>query len=204
MPESVQYDDSWDIEAQYESKSEEAHSTGRAVLSFQVTFVSEIAFPTKELPSSSIAPESQSEWLTRILWKVLSAAREEVFEHGMESVFSLRLSSFIEMYEEQTVRVISRLLASGSVDKEVAMETLRQLGLSEHEPTHDARQKLLLQHLDSDLAMIRYGAMYGLSYMDDERIVPSIRRAYQKETYPDLLNFMKVVLDQLDDTETGI
>ena len=68
----------------------------------------------------------------------------------MESVFSLSLASFIESYQELAIHIISRIVASGSVDKVVAMETLRQMGLSEHERTYDERLDLLLQHLKSD------------------------------------------------------
>ena len=39
LPSNVQYDDPWNIEAEYESSAVEASSTGRALLSFQVTSV---------------------------------------------------------------------------------------------------------------------------------------------------------------------
>ena len=84
------------------------------------------------------------------------------------------------------------------------METLHQLGQSEHEPTYDARLNLLVQNLESDLAMIRYGAMYGLSSMDEPKTIPEIERAYQQETYPDLSKYMSAALEQLHDTEIGI
>lgn len=120
----------------------------------------------------------------------------------MESAFSLRLASLIELHQELAIDLVSRFLASGSVDKAVAMETLHQLGLSEHEPTYDARQKLLLQYLGSDLAMLRYGAMYGLSSMDDPKTIPAIEQAFKQETYPDLLQYMSAALEQLRETLT--
>ena len=84
------------------------------------------------------------------------------------------------------------------------METLHQIGLSEHEPTYDARLKLLVENLDSDLAMIRYGAMYGLSSMDDPKTIPEIELAYAEETDPDLLKYMSATLEQLRETQTEI
>lgn len=204
VPENIQRDDPLSIVARYQSHEHEGAPTVRSPLRTTVTFVSKSVHQTKELAASSNSPESQSEWLTRILWKVLSVAKEEVFEHGMESVFSLRLSSFIEMYEEQTMRIISRLMASGSLDKVVSMETLHQMGLSEHEPTYDARLNLLLQHLKSDLVMVRYGAMYGLSSMDDPKTIQDIELAYKQETDPDLQRYMSAALEQLHDTEIGI
>ena len=160
-----------------------------------------MAYPPKlaESPSLEEVPES----LVEELRQMTLAAEGEVFEHGMESVFSLGLESFIETYQGLAIRTISDSLARGDLDKEIAMETLRQLGLSEHEPTYDARQKLLLQHLHSDLAMIRYGAMYGLSYMDDPETTPEIQRAYERETDPYLKKYMRAALAQLRDTLSG-
>ena len=115
-------------------------------------------------------------------------AEGEVFEHGMESVFSLSLTGFIETHKERAISIISTLLATGTVDKAVAMETLHQLGQSEHEPTYDARLNLLVQNLESDLAMIRYGAMYGLSSMDDPKDYSRYRDwLMRQEKDPDLL-----------------
>ena len=164
----------------------------------------EIVYLPTALSTSSTTPETQFELLTWEFLQVFAEASEEVFEHGMESVFSLRLASFIEVYQELAISIVSGFLDSGSVDKEVAMETLHQLGQSEHEPTYDARLNLLVQNLESDLAMIRYGAMYGLSSMDEPKTIPEIERAYQQETYPDLLKFMRVVLDQLHETQIGV
>ena len=131
---------------------------------------------------------------------ICAEARDEVFEHGMESVFSLSLASFIESYQELAIHIISRIVASGSVDKVVAMEILRQMGLSEHEPTYDSRLSLLLQHLKSDLVMVRYGAMYGLSSMDDPNVIPEIEHACKQETDPYLQKYMRATLEQLRDT----
>ena len=83
------------------------------------------------------------------------------------------------------------------------METLRQMGLSEHEPTYDARLNLLVENLDSDLAMIRYGAMYGLSSMDDPETIQNIERANAEETDPYLKKYMSAALAQLRETRAG-
>ncbi len=121
----------------------------------------------------------------------------------MESVFSLSLASFIESYQELAIHIISRIVASGNIDKVVAMETLRQVGLSEHERTYDERLDLLLENLHSNLVMVRYGAMYGLSSMDDPKTIPDIERAYEQETDPYLQKYMHAALEQLRDTLSG-
>ncbi len=160
-----------------------------------------MASPPKlvESPSLEKVPES----LVEELRQITLAAEGEVFEHGMESVFSLCLESFIEAYQGLAIRTIANALASGSVDKVVAMETLRQMGLSEHEPTYNIRLNLLLHYLSSDLAMIRYGAMYGLSYMDDPNVIPEIEQAYKQETDLYLQKYMSAALEQLRATLSG-
>ena len=130
-------------------------------------------------------------------------AEEEVFEHGMDSAFSLSLENFIELYQGLAIKIISDSLASGNLDKAVEMETLRQLGLSEHERTHEARLKLLVQYLSSDIVMTRYGAMYGLTSMDEPRVIPDVERAFANETDPYLQKYMSAALAQLRETQTG-
>lgn len=171
---------------------------------FELADLPENAYSLRVWSSLSTATETQNNNIIEDLAKTFASANDEVFEHGMESAFSLSLAGFIEAYQGMAIETIAHFLAGGTLDKAVAMETLRQLGLSEHEPTYDARKDLLLQHLNSELAMIRYGSMYGLSSMDDPGTIPEISQAYQQETYPDLLDFMRVVLDQLEDTETGV
>lgn len=160
-----------------------------------------MASPVRLVKSPSTDDPARS--LSEEFRRLFAAATPEVFEHGMESAFSLRLASLIELHQELAIDLVSRFLAGGSLNKAVATETLRQLGLSEHAPTYDARQKLLLQYLGSDLAMIRYGAMYGLSSMDDPKTIPAIEQAFEQETYPDLLQYMSAALEQLRDTQSG-
>ena len=152
-----------------------------------------------ENPSLEKIPES----LVEELRQITLAAEGEVFEHGMESVFSLGLKSYIEKYQGLAIQAISVSLARGSVDKVVAMETLRQLGLSEHEPTYAGRLNLLLEYLRSDVAMIRYGAMYGLTSVDDPDVIPEVELAFERETDPYLKNYMRAALAQLHDTLSG-
>ena len=48
--------------------------------------------------------------------------------------------------------------------------------------------------------MVRYGAMYGLSSMDDPNVIPKIEQAYRQETDPYLQKYMHAALEQLRDT----
>lgn len=155
-------------------------------------------WPVDSTISSDIAESPEEEFR-----QLTIAAKEEAFEHGMDSEFSLSLENFIELYQGLAIRIISDSLASGNLDKVVAMETLRQMGLSEHEQTHEARLKLLVQYLSSDIVMTRYGAMYGLTSMDEPRIIPDVERAFANETDPYLQKYMSAALAQLRETRAG-
>lgn len=200
---SDQFGDPIYIDALFERRKLDDSSSNRSVLRIRVPLQSETVRLSKELTTSSTAPDFLSVIPTLIFQQMCVAAENEVFEHGMESVFSLSMDSFIELYQGLAIRIISDSLASNRVDKAVAMETLHQLGLSEHEPTCDTRKDLLLQHLSSEVAMIRYGAMYGLSSMDDPGVIPEIAKAYKQETDPYLKKYMSAALEQLRETLSG-
>ncbi len=203
IPWSDQRDNPSNNEALYERRELDDSSSSRSLIRFLATFTSESVHLSKEISTSSTAPEFLSFFPTFIFHQICSAAKDEVFEHGMESVFSLSLASFIESYQGLAISIVSQFLASGSLDKVVSMETLHQMGLSEHEPTYDARLNLLLQNLNNDLAMVRYGAMYGLSSMDDPTTIPEIERVYKIETDPYLQKYMSAALSQLRETQSG-
>ena len=180
----AQHDDPLNVEALYERRELDVSSSNRPPFGFRVALTSETVHLTKEISASSTAPDFLTVFPTLIFMQICSAAEEEVFEHGMESVFSLSLASFIEEYKEQAVKVASRFLASGSVDKVVAMETLHQMGLSEHERTYDERLDLLWKIYTATWQWCAMVAMYGLSSMDDPKTIQDIELAYEQEKDP--------------------
>ena len=80
--------------------------------------------------ASSTAQAEKPEVLTEELQRIFFAAREEVFEDGMDSVFSRRLVNFMERHSRLGIDILSDLLILGHVNAEVAGEALRHVGLS--------------------------------------------------------------------------
>ena len=152
-----------------------------------------------ENPSLEKVPESLVEELRQIFFE----AREEVFEDGMESNFSRKLSMLIEEHGDQAIEFSAEYLDSEEADEEVASELLRQLGHSEHMPTYSSRLNLLVCSLKNESSMVRDGAILGLASLDDPRVIPDVEEAVAREEDPELRDDMNDVLEQLRATLTG-
>lgn len=129
---------------------------------------------------------------------LFNAAKEEIFEDGMESQFSRGLIEAIERYEEAALNIITDLIINESVNSEVASEALRWIGGIKHEATHETRLNLLEQSLNCSSIKVRDGAVLGLSFLDDPRAIDSIKEAMERENSKLLLRNMKQVLVQLE------
>ena len=132
--------------------------------------------------------------------QLFSAARNEVFEDGMESIFSRRLTDLIQKHKEQAIRFAEDYLDSEEVDEEVAAETLRQLGHNRHKYTYSSRLSLLVHGLKHDSSMVRDGAILGLASMGDRSVIRQVRDAMLNEEIPELRDDMNDVLEQLRET----
>lgn len=152
-----------------------------------------------ESPSLEKVPESLVEEFRRIFFE----ARDEIFEDGMESDFSRKLSVLIEEHKEQAIKFAAEYMDSEEVDEEVASELLRQLGHCEHIPTYNSRLNLLVRSLKNDSSMVRDGAILGLASLDDPGVIPDVEEAVAGEQDPELRDDMIKVLEQLRATLTG-
>lgn len=132
--------------------------------------------------------------------RLFEAAKEQIFEDGMESDFSRGLVSLVEKYGDIAIGVITRLVVTEQANAEVASEALRWLGRMEHPFTYRSRIFLLKRSLYSRSARIRDGAALGLASLDDPQAVPSLRRAIQREKNRLLRNNLEQVLFQLENT----
>ena len=153
---------------------------------------------------SSTAETKKPEALTEELHRIFFAAREEVFEDGMDSVFSLRLVNFMERHSRLGIDILSDLLVLEKVNAEVAGEALRHVGYFEHAPTRLFRRRLLERCLFGSSARIRDGAILGIAAIDDPYAIPSILRAINRETIPELKRDMNAVLEQLCETKNKV
>lgn len=131
---------------------------------------------------------------------LLTSARDEAFEDGVESEFSRGLTDAVRLYGLDAVKAIGRFLTTGKANAEVAGEALRRLGMMEDNSTHVARRKLLEGCLISESAGIRDAAALGLSFMDDPKSIGALEKSVAREKCQELREDLVRVLDQLEAT----
>ena len=165
---------------------------------------SELKNTASDNSESATAEAEKPDALTKELQQIFFAAREEVFEDGMDSVFSGRLVNFMRRHNRLAIDILSDLLILEQVNAEVAGEALRHVGYLEHTPTHISRRRLLEHCLFGSSARIRDGAILGIAAMDDPRATPSVKRAINRETIPELKRDMNAVLEQLCETKNKV
>jgi len=128
---------------------------------------------------------------------IFTKAKEEIFEDGMESVFSRNLSNFVKSYSHSAMEAIISVVLSNQTNAEVASEALRILGRLNHKSTYRERLWLLERGLYSDSARVRDGAILGLAFLDDPLAIAPLKSAIEREKIQELLQDMKQVLAQL-------
>jgi hypothetical protein len=126
------------------------------------------------------------------------AAKEEIFEDGMESNFTRGLSTLVEGHGADAIVVLARLTKSGNRNDEIAAETLRWAGRLDDPSSYEARLSLLERSLGDDSARVRDAAAVALASMDDKHALPALRAAIAREKYAELRDDMEQILAQLE------
>ena len=128
------------------------------------------------------------------------AARDEVFEDGMESGLSRELEALVAEKGTAAVGAIAELVLKEKVEPEAASEALRCLGQMEHASSYLYRRQTMEKSLSSLAAIVRDGAALGLASMDDPRAIPYLEKAIEKEELDYLRKNLMQVLEQLKET----
>ena len=129
---------------------------------------------------------------------LFEAAKEEIFEDGMESDFSKGLLRLVEQYGAEAIVALTRLIESENTNAEIAAETLRWVGRLDHPSSYETRLSLLERSLGDDSARVRDAASVALASMDDEHALPALRAAIAREKYAELREDMQQILAQLE------
>lgn len=132
---------------------------------------------------------------------LFNCAKEEFFEDGIESQFSMSLEKIIHEHSSNAIIVLSNIILSEDINAEIASEALRLVGRIEHPETYSIRLWLLEQSLNSNSARIRDSAVLGLDSIDDPYSIDALKDAIVKESYSELREDMKQVLQQLEHPE---
>lgn len=131
---------------------------------------------------------------------LFGAAKEEIFEGGMESEFSRGLVSLVKEYGKSAIGILARFIVYEQVNEETASEALRWLGQMDHPSSYNERLRLLEKCLRNSSARVRDAASLGLASLDDPHAIPRLKQAIQRETCAELREDMEQVLAQLEKT----
>jgi|GEM_PF-5995735 len=129
---------------------------------------------------------------------LFEAAKEEIFEDGMESNLTRGLSTLVEQDGAEAIIVLIRLIEIENRNDEIAAETLRWAGRLDHPSSYEPRLSLLEGSLGDDSARVRDAASLALASMDDEHALPALRAAIAREKYAELREDMQQILAQLE------
>ena len=125
-------------------------------------------------------------------------AEEYVFEDGMESDFSRKLLAWLEeAHADMVMNQIILLVEDDSIAPEVLAETLRWLGQMADGSVYAHRRWLLEHCLHHPSVCVRDGAILGLSFLEDPRIIPALERALSQEPLATLRSDIEQVLEDL-------
>ena len=117
------------------------------------------------------------------LHEIFNTARDEIFEDGMDSAFSVKLNRIICTHGVPAIEALERIMCMDSINAAVTEEALRQVGNLDDEGTHNRRLSLLVHALESRDPGIRDAASIGIEFMNDPTAIKSIQKAIDGEKY---------------------
>ena len=160
----------------------------RVLRAFVTACSNEEAGSTSATQENAIKPESATghsdatDWIALRLADLLNSCDGESIEAGIESLPARALKNLIQNYKDEVITEIACQLNGKSLDPDVFQEILSWLGQISHTTTHAHRRWLLEKALLNESETIRYGSLIGLSFLDDPKSLPSVRRAMKIET----------------------
>ena len=128
---------------------------------------------------------------------IVGLAANEGFEDGMENRTSRVLNLFVSEYSVAGVRRLANRLQSERMNQGVAADIVRMLGQIEHAPSHDDRVYIAECLLYSALPLARDAGAVALVDLADERCIPVLRTAIDRESIPALKGDMQGSLCEL-------
>ena len=151
------------------------------------------------MPAATNSPPPNRSLLEQ-LESYVHDARNERFADGMDSTFGHRIYQSIAEHGSAAVAAWERVLLHTGNRNETGEELLRQIGLVQHPPSHDARLCFLTASLKHSEPRLRDAAGLGLSLLDDPSALPALREAHSSESQRWLRDGIRLVITQLEQT----
>lgn len=156
---------------------------------------------TKSSRYSSSNVAQTASYIERRIKEQFGAAKEEIFESGVENEFTRELASLINEYGNKAIDILSQFIIYETPNEELISQALLLLGRLEHSFSYDKRLWLLERALHHSSSRVRNAASYALASLDDPQAIPYLIRAIEREVCDELRNDMKQVLEQLESTQ---
>ncbi len=172
-----------------------AHHCYYATVTEENTSVAAASRPTGALTSDT--HEEDTSAAESRLRRLLDEGREQQFEDGMDTPFSLGISDLVRALGTSAMGAIRkhwRLLARMHPDE--FCEILIQLGRVDHEATRVARRTLLEEALRHPDAGVRDAAVLGLDALGDPASEPAIREAAHRESVRSIRGTLEAMLQE--------
>ena len=154
-------------------------------------------------PAITYNINNEEENIYKQITELFEKNRYTVFEDGMESDFSIKLSHLIKRGGNDVIDAISSLIMSGKINSEAAAESLIWLAVLDDPHTYHKRLWFLEHSLNLPYLRIRDRGVIGLSYLNDARAIPFLLKAIENERYDWLKKYMQKVLEFLKSGENA-
>ena len=135
--------------------------------------------------------------LQSLLTKLSNEAREEIFEDGMDSLFSKCLSLMLATYKNRVIQIIGDISFLNLIDPEVASEILITLARNDDIFTYRDRFRVITSALKLSSPIAREGSILALEMLNDKNSISILEKAINTEQSSYLKNEMRAVIDSL-------
>jgi len=129
---------------------------------------------------------------------IFNTYEHQEFDTDTAYDFTNDLERLIRANGKPVIRIINYLINKHILDNALVSETLKALGRIEDENTKYERYELLIGSIKNESAIIRDGAVSGLSFLDDKRALPQLRMLFETETVPILKNNIEIAIKSLE------
>lgn len=126
-------------------------------------------------------------------------AEEEVFSDGVESAFARRLLALLNAHGTAAMNQVILLAEEEAIAPEVLAEALRWFGHMGDGVAAVHRRWLLEHALQHPSIQVRDGAILGLSFLEDPRVVPALEAALSREPHDTLRADIQQVIADLQE-----
>lgn len=148
--------------------------------------------------ATPIAEPSRLEEAFTELKVVLNLATEVHIEDGIDNEFYLGFRELLTKYGNVGLTLISDQTFGLHMPEHTLSTLLGYVGKLDDNVSTAMRRQLLEGYLTHESAVVRDGALVGLSYVESPDALPSLRAAYEREPYGELKQDILNVIEELE------